>query len=543
MISGEAFEGITFLEQKKNKLIPRTVLTGSVFSNAVFIDMNNDDFPDIVAHDISGNKLQIYFNDSKGNFRFVKDISLQDKFYNLYSYDFNLDSYPDIIFSAGKSIYILCGDSVASYKKEIKIQTKFSAEKFIVGDFNKNGKVDIAYLNKEESIISVIFQISELEYSSELTYLANKGLTDLIPFYSKYLTGFAGLSAEGKIFVITKLAAYSYDTKLKLAGDPDIIYSADINDDGIMDISYIDTSASSLNLIISNKEGLPALLFNIPIYNCYQKLITFNISKNNKGFYLISEDKGIIEFILFNSNTYKISRDFISCKGRIEEFYLAKEKGNKFPLINIVGLLDNQIFYSLYYHNNRYILKKGYSLNGNFFSPILLNKSVMAWTEENGKLYLNKIELKNFSLSKKYPFLTTNQKISLNLSFELFNDGRNRLFSLSEKDEYIYSIVTNDRDIPIIRRYNKPFSFANIKESNIFRSGVKHNYLRKIFLYVDYLGVLYSLDFWEKGKELNFTELTQISNLGSFCLSILNPNNLFLVGSDKLLKCIIIKKI
>ncbi len=61
----------------------------------------------------------------------------------------NLDSYQDLIFSEGKKLKIFYGDFSSSYSKQVEINTDYFPNEFIVADFNRDGEIDLAYLNTD----------------------------------------------------------------------------------------------------------------------------------------------------------------------------------------------------------------------------------------------------------------------------------------------------------------------------------------------------------------------------------------------------------
>ena len=103
----------------------------------------------------------------------------------------NLDSYQDLIFLEGNKLKIIYGDFSSSYSKQIEIETRHSPNDFIIGDFNKDGRIDLAYFSADASVASVIFAESDYNFFDEIPILYKEGMKSIIPFYSKFIDGLA----------------------------------------------------------------------------------------------------------------------------------------------------------------------------------------------------------------------------------------------------------------------------------------------------------------------------------------------------------------
>ena len=147
LISGSAFNGLSLIYQE-DKPREDKISENTSYSEAEFADLNADGSPDIAAFNIFSNNLQFLYNNSKGKFSKVREIPFSYPINSIKTTDLNLDSYPDLMYSLDKTIGILYGDFKSSYEDTVILHTKYNIEKFITGDFNRDGKIDIAYINK-----------------------------------------------------------------------------------------------------------------------------------------------------------------------------------------------------------------------------------------------------------------------------------------------------------------------------------------------------------------------------------------------------------
>ncbi len=144
--------------------------------------MNANGIDDIVALNSIDNKIHLFFRNSYGNFEDLRQISLDDNVLSIRVFDINYDGFKDIIISNTESIIIFFGDSYADNNKIVSIPTLYTADKFVLGDFNHDGFFDFNYLNIENGIISTIFAKDFYLFYSEFIHKKEKGLIDIIPF-------------------------------------------------------------------------------------------------------------------------------------------------------------------------------------------------------------------------------------------------------------------------------------------------------------------------------------------------------------------------
>ena len=209
------------------------------------------------------------------------------------------------------------GDFASSYSKVVSIPTKYFPDEIITGDFNRDGKIDIAYMNKEAGIISVIFAKDEYSFYPEIIYLKKDGLKSIIPYYSKFINAIVALSDSGKIYSISNLASLISNTSLITSARPTTINYFDYNHNGIIDICYIDSLTTSFNLIVRNNAGIPAFLFSLPLNQIHNKILVDDSKPKIKTFYCFSEGRRLIEIIKINFDQNKIETNSIYSPGKI----------------------------------------------------------------------------------------------------------------------------------------------------------------------------------------------------------------------------------
>ncbi len=300
LVSGPAFNGLSVLSLFGRKIIDKKIVSNTSFSDAVFADLSNDGQNDIAAFDIVSGNMNFYYNMGGKNFEKVRSIPIPGTVRCLKAIDMNLDNYQDLIFAAGKSIEIIYGDSASSYLRDVKINTDFKPDKLIIGDFNKDGKMDIAYINKNEGMLSVLFARSDHGFYPEINYLRKPGLVDAVPFYSRFINGITAVSSIGYVYTISNLPSISENVNLAVTTDPGAINYFDDSNNGINDICYIDNFSKSLNLLVRNNAGIPSLLYSYKLFDSHKSILADTISPNKKIFFFYTIGENIIDEIKYD---------------------------------------------------------------------------------------------------------------------------------------------------------------------------------------------------------------------------------------------------
>lgn len=318
IISGTSVPGIQIINPEKEKNA-KVIEERKPFPLNVVFDIDLDGFPDLAAYSLWDNKIQIFYNDFRGGLKAVRGVDVVAPVTNLTVFDLNLDGFQDILYSSGNSIRILYGDSVASYNTKGAINTRHKVDKFVVGDYNRDGAIDVAYLNTTASVVNVIFFDNSGQSHPELEYISAPGLADIASFYSKFITGISALSAEGYIYTVTKMLLFNDGDKITFGGEAHDIAFSDLNRDGINDFLVADTVRNNLKLILRDRAGYPVGMH----------LITAKNGFNRYRFSVEKEDK--INFILYHSNS------------SLFEFFSLSLKGNKAVMRGINGYTAGNI--------------------------------------------------------------------------------------------------------------------------------------------------------------------------------------------------------
>ena len=537
LISGSAFDGLSLLYLSGRKLEEKKIEERTIYTDAVFIDLNNDDIPDIAGFNLITNSLEFFYNYGDGNFRKVRSIPINGRVSSLQSFDMNSDNYEDLIFVKDNSIMIFYGDFRSSFENSITINPLFFPDKIIVGDFNKDGKIDIAYINYAEGILSVIFAKNGTQFYPEIIYLKKNDLKDIIPFYSKFIGGIAGLNATGDLFTITRLSSFSENVEMVLGAEPSAITFFDNGDDGITDFCFLDELSNSLIAVVRNSAGIPKLYYSFPLFQNHSEVTAFNISSNVKGFYCYSFDRKLIEAIVVDFDKNKIERKSIYAHGELMDLKVVKDSDNK---VNILAVYRNSVrlgidvfkYYEQDYANENYeITIKDLASNITFGS----GEAVYFWQKTGNNLRLLK---KDFNKSQSAP----EEKFSLSLQTyfkvtaftgDLLNKDKDVSISFLNSEEKNLAVISTDKYSSLIKENEQTGSLNVENKTQLFLGEMRFNGLKKLFVYYPKDKIVDRFDFLKEGKEIIAVKIASAENLNRYFIKNMNVKNYHLVFTQR----------
>ncbi len=537
LISGSAFDGLSVLYQSDRKLIEKKVEEKTTYTAAIFVDLNNDDIPDIAGFNLITNSLDFFYNYGNGTFNKIRSIPIDGKINAIHSFDINSDDYEDLIFVKNNSIVIFYGDFRSSFENTITLNPLYHPDKVITGDFNKDGKIDIAYINYDKNILSIILAKGDEQFYPEIIYLKKNDIKDIIPFYSKFINGIAGITFKGDLFTLTRVSSFSEDVQITLASEPSAITFFDKDDDGIIDFCFLDQFTNSLIAVIRNSGGIPKGYYSFPLFQEHSLVTPFNISPNVKGFYCYSYDKKLIEALVVDFNNDKIIRKSIYSHGGIMDLKAVKDEQGK---VNIFTAYRNNdklgidIFrYSENNYSNEYYETKLKDLASNI--TLGLGKRVSFWQKAGNELLLF---TKDFSRPQSPP----EQKFSLSLQTyfkivaftgDLLNNDKDILISFLTSRDNSFAVITTDKTSSIIRKDTLTGTLNVTNKDQFFLGEMRINGLKKLFIYYPDSSAVHRLDFLKEGKEIISTKAAAADELNHYFIKNMNVKNYHIVYTRK----------
>lgn len=544
LISGRAFEGLSLIKISKDKLSEHKISAREIYSHAIFVDLSNDQFADIAAVNLLKNSIEFYFNNGRGEFKFTRSIRLANKPSNLLSFDMNLDSYPDLIFSDGNSLKIIYGDFSSSYSKQITVTTKYFPDDVIVGDFNKDGKIDIAYLNLDTSIISAIFQEDEYLFYEEVLLIHKPKIKNIIPFYSKFIDGLAAVCEDGTVFSNTKISSPTSDLNLSLSLMPLELNSFDANSDGIFDLCLIDGFDNKLKLIVRNGAGIPSIYYSIALIGNPDKVEVKNLSKNSTSFYCYAQGKRLIEVIDIDFNSLKIERSKFYTFRPIKMIKPGFDINQK---VLVASLSNKKLFAEIFEKDGDWKVQSDYSISEKAIScdlSPLIGFNLFYWNEDKDSIKLFKKSLQPEEKSKLVLKLKMNNISSImTIADDFYNLGVESVISFVESDEKQYILVSQDRSFKLsnLEAISRSLRIKNLKQ--MFVGEIRPNGTRRLIINNQNNKNIYRLNILQKGKKLAFTKLIEDIETDNYLIKNMTMNKFHVIYINKNDKCISIREI
>ena len=548
LISGSAFNGLSIISQYGRSLKVKKIVENVSFSQAVFADLNSDGFSDIAAFNVLNNNLVFFYNDGVGRFSQVRTIQMDQAVSSLHAVDMNLDSYTDLIFVKGNSIVIMYGDFASSYDSVVTIQTQYHPDQIITGDFNKDGKIDIAYINREEGILSIIYSKGEKSFYPEMVYLKKNRISNLIPYYSKFINGIALISSDGNLYTITNLQSISNNINISTGAEPSAITFFDNGNNGIYDICYIDSFTRTLSFIIRNTSGLPSLFYSYPLFQDHKKILVDDSDPHTKIFFCFSPGKKLIEILRVNFKQNKFDRQTVYSPGQIEDLKIKRTR-NIFDNIYISYIKNGLLGLSIMeYRDYRYLFTNYSNLASNVYcSNVTLQNGpgVVYWRNDGKFILMQQIIIGDQVSGNKTIYLmkATDSLSIFSYTSHLYNNAQESTISFFNKVSRNFALISNYKNPIKINKSELSDNFNVDSLSQLFFGAAQINGMNKLFIYLPSKNAILRLDFLNKGRNLTATKIVSADNVCNYFIKNMSFNRFFLVYTDKIDNCIKIKQL
>jgi len=553
LISGAAFNGISILHDNGGKIREKKLSPGTAFSQAVTIDLNNDSYPDIAAFNINDNSLQFFYNNSRGEFRLTRTLPLQNSISLLTAIDFNSDSYTDLSFICGNELTIIFGDSVAGYHKIENIKTSIKPDKFIWGDFNRDGKFDLAFLNLHASLISVLFQKNDNTFYDEIPYLQKAGLIDLIPFYSKFVYGFAALSsnisnskAAGNIYFISNLSSFGETSDLLFGKAPSTLKLFDVGKDGISDLCLYNADERVCTFILRGIDGIPATLYSVKTNGNYSQLLIDDRDKTKKGIYFYNLDEQVIEFLLIDFTSFSFKRDYLYVDGGIKDCRLMKSSSDARATVIVVHATDDNLFYSSFtYKDFRYSLANASLKTGKLLDAKIDAKGdIYYWAKSQGEVDLSFASFKNPVVVKTIHTVKYDSLFKFkNYLADIYSVGEEFIFAAVSNHQSDYFFIGNSTFHKVLRQSAIAKVFLSDDIQINYFGKYAHDGVKRFILHSTVGNNFLTAGISKNSGIFNLQKITDAQYVGSYTVDKFSANHYYLLYTNTAENCVSIKKL
>jgi hypothetical protein len=235
-------------------------------------DLNGDGKLDLAVANFASNSVSIFLGGGDGTFILRKDYSTAGPSpISVAIADFNSDGNPDLAVpnsnpnaNAGPgTVSILLGKGDGTFHPHVDYVTGADPLSLGTGDFNGNGKPDLAVLNFQDNTVSILvgngdgtfhtrvdFPVGSLPRTIATGDFNRDGRLDLAVAHGNFLTSF-GIS----VLLGNGDGTFQSPVEYATPGPPLSIKVADFNNDGNLDLVIINFSLDTVSVLLGNGEG------------------------------------------------------------------------------------------------------------------------------------------------------------------------------------------------------------------------------------------------------------------------------------------------
>ncbi len=542
LVSGSTFNGLSLIYQEA-KLREKKIVEKTSYAEAVFADLNNDGYPDIAAFEMFSNRLQFLYNNSKGNFNKVREIPFSRPVTSLQSADLDLDSYTDLVFTEDKSIIIYYGDFTSSYDDTVIINTKYGIDKIITGDFNRDGLIDIAYINKANGTLSLIYGRDTRKFYQEILYLKKNSLSDIIPYYSKFINGIITLDDKGKYYLVSNLASISENVSLVAGANPTVVSYYDRGNNTINDICFIDGFNKTLNLIIRNNSGIPETWFPISLFENENAVVVNNKLPGQKTFFCFTRDKKLIEVIVVDLVKNRFTRNSLYSPGAIKDIKINDYTGRLYAAF----VKDNSLGVTTFVNEQgryQYYTFAGLRKNVSDAALSIYNRPEVFYAVQDSNMIIGERLLEANSRNSEFETNIRGGNEVVIYAGNFLNRENSALFgflSSKDKNDLIFFLGP---DAFTVSGKNSQAPGLRIKDKNqLFFGTLRFNGRQKVCYFNPVQQNIKTLELSNGNKTITRSLLLENVNSRSFFIKNMNSRNYHIVYIDNNENCITINEL
>src|ERR1035441_5732612 len=547
LISGKSFDGLSILTNEKRKLKETKILRNSVYSFSQFMNINRDGFPDIAAFNVASLNLDLFYNNGNGQFDKVRSIPFSENINSLRAFDLDLDSFEDIIISKQNSIEILYASFNSSFDVIKIIKTKYNPEKIIIGDFNKDGKMDIAYLDTKTGTLSILFGKDNRDFYPEVIYCRKDGCTDLVPYYSKFINGIALISKYGSLYLISNFTSVPEEFNISLGVNQQGLNYFDHNHDGISDLCYIDNVEHKLDLIIRNTSEIPSLFYSIPLVGEETKIYPDYLGKNKVAFYCYSEGKKLIESVKIDFTNLSIEKKTFYVQNNIVGIKAEHNDANEVKLF-LVQLNNGKLSLSVFHSIDVNYLNSTYTVADNVVNVSYGKENsriLFFWQYNSDSLILYRASFdNNFENPEiKYSIKSNKDNSILSLTGNFFTNNKDSYFTIIHSPELNQTLILSGNTVSIVERKEIIGEIAVSDINRFYVTASNFKGLDKIFFCSGIDKNIKKVDLLNKGKNIIISPVTDAQYAGDYFIKNMDMRSFHLVYSNNKENCITIKQL
>ncbi len=308
---------------------PITFTSGNGTNDLLAEDLNGDNNKDVVAANFSGNTISVLLGTGTGSFLPATNFTVAQGPRHLTSGDFNNDSKQDIAVSAANvaSITVLLGNGAGSFLSITNYAVGSGPQGIVASHFNGDSNLDIVTTNSADNTISILLGTGTGSFTPQTTFG--------IPANAKKMTH-GDFNSDGNddvavahfqspqvsVLFGTGTGSFSAFTGY-VSGIGAVCYgitSADLNNDGSVDIGTPNNALSTAAVLLGSPNGTFAMGTGFAVQNVPLGITNGDFNNDGKIDLAVSNSGGSSISVLLNSTALPIvsiaSSSSIMCSGQ-----------------------------------------------------------------------------------------------------------------------------------------------------------------------------------------------------------------------------------
>jgi hypothetical protein len=548
LVSGSGFDGLSVLFRSEESMGEKKIISGTSFSEAIFIDLNDDGYPDVLAFNILENSLQYFYNNTNGDFRLERSTNYPIKINLLRAMDFDKDGFQDIIYSAGSSTEILFGDFQSAYEKKATIQLNTKPDGIQFGNYNGDKFVDIAYINSSQGMLNVNFGKADADFHESITYLQKPFFSSFTKFNYHNSENIACFSESGELMVISSIKEFDRDMRVIPAIEPGAVKKFDYGNDGTPDISFVDEYDNSLKVFLNNEKGIPSVYYSFPLEEDHKEILVDEFFKRRKTFYCYTKGTPFIEVFRYNFSTDKFNRKQLYAPGEILDITLQHVDSS---LVNVFMVYnkESKLYLGKFENRDLSVTFREYPfIDRNVsFAEIFIkeNPEIYYWKSEGDSFHFKKVEVKSPpNIYKTFYQVQKSDSLIINLygADSYSNEYPSVVSLVQNQNEKSSLVISGDELNNSIKLFNSTHQ-GNRKFLRGFFGETSVKGIINFTVNTADDGYINKLVYSERGKAHTLNRMLAAENVSDYFLAKLDQKKYYLVYSNKKEGCLSITSV